>query len=166
MTLQLARITAARLADCRRSVETLSRLCSYDLAPASDHLDLDWAKHGIIRMCALSGVGDVSMVRRALEGGEAVNPAYRDHPDTVPEQPRFHRPAEVMLAAGALRDIDLDRGFAALPDDPEAVRHLLGGNLTDLIGDPRRYLVTHVTALRDFLTAAAHRRLAIVNWWD
>ncbi|MCO5998510.1 DUF1877 family protein [Actinoallomurus rhizosphaericola] len=166
VTLQLARITAAQLAECRRSDDTLNTLCSFDLVPMSDHLDLDWADDGIIRMCEHTGIGDVASVRRAVEGGAEVNPAYRDHPDSVMEQPMLLEPADVVASATALRDIDLERIFSALPADPQAVKDTLGGNLHDLIGDPRRYLAKHFTALRDFYTTAADQHLAVVIWCD
>jgi hypothetical protein len=44
------------------------------------------------------------------------------------------------------------------------LKDTLGGNLHDLLGDPRRYLSEHFTALRDFYTTAAGIRLAIVVW--
>jgi hypothetical protein len=166
VTLQFARITAVQLADCRRSADTLSTLCSFDLVPKSDHLDLDWADDGIVRMCEHTGIGDVTALRRAVEGGEEVNLAYREHADSVMENPRFVEPADVATFAAALRDIDLERIFSALPADPQAVKDTLGGNLHDFIGDPRGYLAEHFTALRDFYTTAADQHLAIVVWCD
>ncbi|GLY92427.1 hypothetical protein Airi02_103550 [Actinoallomurus iriomotensis] len=53
----------------------LNTLCSFDLVPASDYLDLDWADEGLIRMCEHTGIGDVSALRRATDGDAEVNPA-------------------------------------------------------------------------------------------
>jgi hypothetical protein len=166
VTLQIARITAAQLAECQGSADALSTLCSFDLVPRTDYLDLDWAGDGIIRMCEHTGIGDATAVRRAVSGDEEVNPAYRDHPNWVMEQPRFLEPADVAASASALRHIDLERIFCALPADSQAIKDTLGGNLHDLIGDPRRYLAKHFTALRDFYTTAADQHLAIVIWCD
>jgi hypothetical protein len=41
VTQQLVRITGAQLARCRASVDELHRVCSFAVAPATDHLDLD-----------------------------------------------------------------------------------------------------------------------------
>ena len=142
----------------------LDRLCSFELVPASEYLDLDWAGDGLIRMCEHTGIGDVTAMRRATDGDNDVNPAYRHHPYTVMEQPRLVEPAEVAALATALRVIDLDRIFSRLPSDPQAVKETLGGNLTDLIGDPCRYLTRHFTVLRDFYATAADQHLAIVIW--
>lgn len=67
-TLQLARITPAQLSECRRSVAVLDRLCSFELAPAADYLDLDWADDALVRLCEHARVGDVTAVRRAVTG--------------------------------------------------------------------------------------------------
>jgi hypothetical protein len=142
----------------------LDRLWPFKLVPASEYLDLDWARDGLIRMCEHTGIGDVTDLRRATDGDDDVNPAYRHHPYTVMEHPRFVEPADVAALAAALRVIDLDQVFSRLPSDPQAVKEPLGGNLTDLISDPRPYLTKHFTAVRDFYTSAADEHLAIVIW--
>jgi hypothetical protein len=87
--LQLARITRAQLSECRRSVAVLDRLCSFELVPAADYLDLDWADEVLIRLCEHARISDVTAVRQAVTGDAEVNPAYRDQPYTVMEQPRL-----------------------------------------------------------------------------
>jgi Domain of unknown function (DUF1877) len=147
VTLQVARITPAQLSECRRSVDVLDRLCSFTLVPASDHLDLDWAYGGLVRMCEHAGAA--LAVRRAMTGDDEVNPAYRDRPDTVMEQPRALEPPAVAALSAALHAVDLEEALAALP-----------------AGDPRAYLGGHFTALRAFYATAADRRLATVIWCD
>jgi Domain of unknown function (DUF1877) len=166
VTLQFARITPAQLSECRRSVAVLDRLCSFELVPESDHLDLDWAYDGVIRMCEHARVGDVPAVRRAMTGEDEVNPAYRDQPYTVIEQPRVLEPHDVIALSAVLRGIDLAQAFSKLPSDLQAIKETLGGTLTEFIGDPRDYLTEHFSSLREFYTAAADRRLAIVIWCD
>ena len=166
VTLQLARITSAQLSECRRSIALLDRLCSFELVPAADVLDLDWADAALIRLCERTGVGDVVALRRAVSGDAEVNPAYRDQPYTVMEQPRFLAPADVAILGAALRSIDLDLAFSRLPSDLPAMKETLGGFLAEFIGDPRSYVTHNFRALRDFCTGAADRRLAIVIWRD
>lgn len=166
VTLQLARIAPAQLSDCRRSVAVLDRLCSFELVPAADHLDLDWADDALIRLCEHTRVGDITALRRAVTGDSVVNPVYLDQPYTVMEQPRLLEPGEVAVLAGALRGIDLDQAFSRLPSDLPAMKEALGGILTEFIGDPRDYITDHFRALRDFYTTAASRHQAIVIWCD
>jgi hypothetical protein len=134
VTLQLARITPEQLSDCRRSLTLLDRLCSFELAPTADHLDLDWAADALIRLCEHARVGDVTAMRRAVSADAEVNPACRDQPYTVMEQPRSLQPADVTAIATALRDIDLDLAFSRLPSNPPAIKETLGGILTEFIG--------------------------------
>ncbi len=148
VTSQLARLTPAQLTECRRSVAALDQLCSFELVPASEHLDLDWASEGLIRICEHTR----DAVRRALTGDDEVNPAYRY---TVMEQPRFLEPPDVAALSAVLRGIDLDQVLSTTKQP-----------LTGLTADPRSYLTGHFTALRDFYATAADRRLAVVIWCD
>lgn len=165
VTLQLARITPAQLSECRRSIAPLDRLCSFELVPPADFLDLDWADDALIRLCEHAG-GDVAALRRAVSGDVEVNPAYRDQPYTVMEQPRCIEPVDVAVLAAALCRIDLDLAISRLPSDLPAIRETLGGILADFSGDPHGYVTHHFRALRDFYTGAADRHLAIVIWCD
>jgi hypothetical protein len=166
VTTQFARIMRGQLSECRRSVAELDRLCSFEMVPASEYLDLDWAGDALIRVCEHAGVGDVPALRRAIDGDDEVNAAYRDHPYSVMEQPRTLEPADVLTLAIALRHIDMDRVLSALPSNPRKLKDAVGGVLTDFHGDPRPYITRHFNALRDFYTVAADRHLAIVVWCD
>jgi hypothetical protein len=82
------------------------------------------------------------------------------------EQPTFPEPADVITIMIALRDIELERVFSALPSDPEAVKATVGGAIATVHGGPRDHLAEHFTALQDFYTTAADHRLAVVLWCD
>ncbi|OLT14147.1 hypothetical protein BJF79_02990 [Actinomadura sp. CNU-125] len=166
ITTQLARITPGRLSECRRSVAELDGLCSFELVPASEHLDLDWADDALIRVCERAGVGNVPALRRATGGDDEVNPAYRDHPYSVWEQPKALEPSDVLTLAAALCDIDMGHVLSVLPSDPRKLKAAILGALADFIGDPRPYITTHFNALRDFYAVAAENHLAVVVWRD
>lgn len=162
VTLQLARVTAGQLSACRRSVAELDKLCSFDLLPASEYLDLDWADDALIQVCEHAGIGDVVSLRRATDGDDEVNPAY----DEVMERPKALEPADVVTLATALHGIDLEAVLSALPSDYQELIDTVGGILTEFSSDPRPYLRQYFAALRDFYTVAADRHLAIVIWCD
>jgi hypothetical protein len=153
VTQQLARITAAQLARCRWSVHELDRVCSFAVAPALDHLDLDRSPAGLLRAARLTlDESDVAALRRALEGDEEVNPAFRDHPHTIWEHPvTALEPAAVAEVAGRLRRFD--PGTAVVGPPPDDVPSV-------------EYLREHLVALRAFYDGAADRGLATVMWWD
>ncbi len=48
VTQQLVRVPEVLLAECRRSVEELDRLCSFELVPSLERLDLDWAPTALL----------------------------------------------------------------------------------------------------------------------
>ncbi|MGI5493352.1 hypothetical protein [Microtetraspora malaysiensis] len=164
VTQQLVRVPEPRLAGCRRSVEELHRLCSFELAPRADHLDLDWAPAPLLRACELVGVRSeyLAALRRSLEGDTEVNPAYRHYPGSIWGHPvsALEGP-DVLRVAGTLRGLVPDTVLASLPIDGwEAL-----GQGTRVM-DPRGYVARHFAALLDFYDEAARRRLAVVMWWD
>ncbi|WP_066945679.1 hypothetical protein [Microtetraspora fusca] len=164
VTQQLVRVPDAQLAACRRSVEELDRLCSFELTPRADHLDLDWAPAPLLRACELaSGSEYLVALRRSLDGDAEVNPAYRHYAGAIWEHPvsALEGPA-VLHVAGTLRGLVPDTVLASLPIDGwEAL-----GQSTGAMADPRGYVARHFAALLDFYEEAARRRLAVVMWWD
>ncbi|MCO5972941.1 DUF1877 family protein [Actinoallomurus soli] len=169
VTQQLARVSGAELDACRASVETLDLLCSFDLRPESDHLDLDWAPEGLVRCCEPARVDASAVValRRALDGDDEVNPAYRDAPDSIWGHPvTALAPGAVAEIAGLLRRIDPQAVLGALPADPDEARTRMGRSLEFLTVDPHRYLEPHFSALLSFYRDAADRGPAVVLWWD
>ncbi|MGW5666739.1 hypothetical protein [Micromonospora sp. NPDC003776] len=161
VTQQLARLSADRLAACRRSVEELDKLCSFELLPSSDHLDLDWSPGPIVRACELGQVplSSLTALRRAFDGDAEINPAYRmEHSVTALE------PDAVADVARLLSYVDPEAALAAVPLDPAAASAALG--MPEFDGHPRAYLHHHLAALRNFYEHAARRRLAVALWWD
>jgi hypothetical protein len=165
VTLQLARISAALLSACRQSVEELDRLCSFESAPQSDYLDLDWAPAAITRVFELAGVDGRSLaaLKRAVDGDAEVNPAYRDHPNTVWEHPvtALDLPAVAEIAI-ALAGIEPRTVLAAFAEPPSA----LGKIGAELNANLDAYVTFHFEALRSFYAEAWRRNLAVVLWWD
>ena len=82
VTQQLARLSPEQLAVCRGSVEELDKLCSFELLPSSDYLNLDWAPAPLVGVFELAQVSTPILValRRGLGGDVEINPAYRRPP--------------------------------------------------------------------------------------
>ncbi|MBB1159175.1 MULTISPECIES: hypothetical protein [Amycolatopsis] len=169
VTQQLARISAAHLAVCRRAVEALDELCSFTAVPERDYCDLDWWP-GILKPAwKLTGADDrtLALLRRGFDGDEEVNPAYRDvlhsidgHPVTALE------PRRVAAVAEALCGITPDAVRSVVPSDPEQIEAELGSLALDVDGDLAEMLGEQHTVLRDFYAEAARRKLAVALWWD
>ncbi|WP_410583384.1 hypothetical protein [Amycolatopsis sp. lyj-108] len=169
VTQQLARISATRLAECRRSVDALHELCSFSSTPAEDYLDMDWWPATLKRAWALTKADGrtLARLRRCFNGEEEVNPAYRDHPDTIWEHPvTALEPPQVGEVAEALHAVTPGAVRAVVPSDPDRIEAELGKSALALGGDLAGRLTREHTVLRDFYEEAAGRRLAIVRWWD
>ena len=167
VTQQLARLTAAELALCRRSVEALDDLCGLRMRPPTDHLDLDWSPAMISRAAVLAGVpADVRQaLGRALAGDVEINPAYRAVPG-VSEHPVCAVSArDVRELAASLQTLTPRQLVAGLSADGGEVMRALGWD-ERLMEDPRGYVTTHYDALRGFYHQAADRELAVAAWWD
>ncbi|MGO1052059.1 DUF1877 family protein [Crossiella sp. CA198] len=167
VTQQLARIPAALLTTCRHSVPDLDRVCSFQSAPPEDHLDLDWWPAALKATWTLLGTNPdtLGLLHRAFDGDQEVNPAYRDAPDTIWEHPvTALEPDRVAEVAAALHTITAETIRSAV----SANRDLLAaaGVLPDPVVHPAEPLAATHAALQSFLAQAAHRRLAIVQWWD
>lgn len=167
ITRQLARVPATQLAACRQSVEALDALCSFSSAPREDYLDLDWWPATLERAWARAGGDARGVLRHALDGGEEVNPAYRDHPGTVWEHPvTALEPAQVHEVADALRAVSPAAVRAAVPSTPDEVEVALGRTARAVAGELAGQLAHRHSILRDFYAEAARRRCAVVRWWD
>lgn len=157
VTQQFARIPAAQLAACRLSVAELDKLCSFESAPRADYLDLNWWPIVLRRLGELPGGEhpDMSVLSRAFDGHDEVNPAYRDHPTTVWEHPVTALEPDVVDAIAAeLRTLAPEAVGAAVP---------LASGQADA---GAAQVVQAFVMLRDFYVEAAQRRLAVVLWWD
>ncbi|SCF16555.1 hypothetical protein GA0074695_3923 [Micromonospora viridifaciens] len=167
VTQQLARLSPGQLAKCRSSVEELDKLCSFDLLPFTEYLNLDWAPAPLIRVFELAQVSTpiAAALRRGLDGDVEINPAYRDHQDTVWEHPVVTLEPDIVAdVAALLGQVEPGAVLGALPEDATAA--LLSIGMPQFDGHPRPYLQRHLAALRDFYAHAAHRRLAVALWWD
>ncbi|MDZ5447287.1 hypothetical protein U2F26_32035 [Micromonospora sp. 4G57] len=167
VTQQLARLSPGQLAACCSSVEELNKLCSFELLPSSDYLDLDWAPNPLIRVFELAQVSTsiVVALQRGLDGDAEINPAYRDGEDTVWEHPVTALEPDVVADVGTLLgQVEPEAVLAALSED--ATSALLSIGMHEFDGHPRPYLHRHLAALRDFYAHAARRRLAVALWWD
>jgi hypothetical protein len=123
VTQQLARPSPAQLAACRSSVEELDKLCSFELLPSSDYLDLDWAPTPLIRAVELAQVSTpiVVALRRGLDGDAEINPAYRDREDTVWEHPVTGLEPDIVADVAMLfGQVEPEAVLATLPEDATA----------------------------------------------
>ncbi|MCP2163862.1 hypothetical protein LX83_000702 [Goodfellowiella coeruleoviolacea] len=141
----------------------LHKLCSYRSAPRSDHLDLDWWPVVLRRLGEPPEHAHLSVLRRAFDGHDEVNPAYRDHPTTVWEHPvTALEPDAVGVLAAELCGVT--------PQDVGAAAVLSGRADTGFAGLEPETVTEHVVrafgVLRDFYAEAASRRMAVVLWWD
>lgn len=169
VTQQLVRIPAERLAVCRRSVEAVDEVCSFLAVSDEDQLDLNWWPSVLKRVWELAGVEarTLALLRRAVDGDDEVNPAYRDCPDTIWQHPvTALEPSPVGEVADALRAVTSQDIRAVVPPDPGEVEAELARVARWVDGDLAGPLIIQHALLRDFYEEAAQRHLAVVLWWD
>ncbi|MFF9839120.1 DUF1877 family protein [Streptomyces sp. NPDC013740] len=172
VTLQLARVTAEYLASCRQSADTSPDGDHRWHPPAADVLDLDWAPSLLQRVCELGDLDDVhrDALGQALDGDTANDVAFLNtHPHSIAAfgpDPTALSAAEVVRVAQLLGHIDFPALLAALPADEAEAACLIGNDADKIVGGPKKYLLRHFDALREFYRAAARRRLLVVLWWD
>lgn len=165
VTQQLARLTADELAQCRSSVQMLSRLCSFQLRPRDDYLDLDWSPRPLELAAARIDMTLAAAIHHACTGGDEINPAYREHPGSVFEHPvRGLEPATVGTVAATLVRWKPDDVVSALPSDSDTAMRDVG--MDEFSGHPGEYLRGHYEELRGFYATAAARGHATATWWD
>lgn len=169
VTQQLARIPATQLAACRQSVEALDELCSFTSTPHKDYLDVNWWPVTLKRAWELTGADarTLTLLRRGLDGDDEVNPAYRNHPNTIWEHPvTALEPPQVGDVTEALRSLTPDAIYAVVPSNPNQIETSLGKTARDVVGELAEILAQQHTILRDFYEEATRRQPAIVLWWD
>lgn len=164
ITQQLARLPQAELVLCRSSADRLDEVCSFTALAEGDYLDLDWAPSWLEQAAVAAGLPGLAAALELATGGRGeVNPAYREHPDTIFEHPVASLDAEEVAGLAA----ELRR---LLPPDfpPEGVVAGLWAEAQDTYrpDDPQAYLRRHARALGRFYAEAAERGLAVVMWWD
>jgi hypothetical protein len=65
-----------------------------------------------------------------------------------------------------LGQIDSPAVLAGLPAEDTEAASLIGHGSDKIVGGPRKYLLRHFNALREFYLAASQRHLVLVLWWD
>ncbi|WP_328390064.1 DUF1877 domain-containing protein [Streptomyces sp. NBC_00400] len=172
ITQQLARISVEYLADCRQSAgESPDGDPHWDPRPA-DVLDLDWAPILLERVCELAELDDVRLdaLRQATAGDSAIDLDFlTTHPHAIgPFGPAPTSLSAVQAArvAELLMRMNMPTMLAALPADDAQAASLIGHGADQIVGDPRKYLLKHFHALREFYLGASQRHLLIVLWWD
>jgi hypothetical protein len=165
VTQQIARLTQEELSRCRESIETLHRLCSFELRDPWDYLDLDWSPVPLERLAEEVGPNLRAAIRQACSGGDEINPAYREAARSVFEHPvRALEPRAVVDVAATLSANAPSVLVNVLPSAPEAARQMVG--MPDFHGHPGDYLRGHYASLRRFYMEAAASEHATATWWD
>lgn len=172
VTQQLARVPAEYLAACRQSAGTSTDGDPHWDPPPADVLDLDWAPAVLERACELAGLDGVHLdaLRQATEGDPAIDLGFLNtHPHAIGPfgpPPAALSTAQVARISELLGHIDLPAVLAGLPADHTEAASLIGHGTDKIAGDPRKYLLGHFNALREFYRAASQRHLLLVLWWD
>jgi hypothetical protein len=172
VTQQLARISAEYLASCRQSADASPDGDPLWDPPSTDVLDLDWAPFLLERVCELGGLDDVhrNALRQALDGDTAIDLAFLStHPHAIGPfgpDPTALSATQVARAAELLGHIDFPDFLAALPTDETEAASLIGNGADKIVGGPKKYLLEHFNAMREFYRGASQRQLLLVLWWD
>ncbi|MFI7359945.1 DUF1877 family protein [Streptomyces avidinii] len=172
VTQQLARIPAEYLASCRQSAGESPDGGPHWDPPTADILDLDWAPTLLERICELGGLDDVhrNALRQSTEGDTAIDLGFLNtHPHAIGpfgSAPTALSAAQVARVSELLWQIDFPALLAALPTDETEAASLIGDGADRIAGGPRKYLLGHFNALREFYRDAAQRQLLLVLWWD
>ncbi|MFE7112791.1 DUF1877 family protein [Streptomyces sp. NPDC057575] len=172
VTQQFARIPAEYLASCRQSADASPDGDPLWDPPSADVLDMDWLPFLIERVCDLGGLDDVhrSAFRQALDGETAIDLAFLNtHPHAISPfgpDPTALSAAQVARVAELLGQIDFPALLAALPTDETEAAALIGNGADQIVGGPKKYLLGHFDAMREFYRGASRRQHLVVLWWD
>ncbi|MFE7541029.1 DUF1877 domain-containing protein [Streptomyces platensis] len=172
VTQQLARIPVEYLAACRQLAGESPDGDPHWNPPSEDVLDLDWAPTLLERVCGLAGLDDVHLIalRLATQGDTSIDVGFLNtHPHGIAPfgpAPTALSTAEVAHISELLGQIDLRAVLATLTTDETEPASLIGDGAGGIAGGPRKYLLEHFNALREFYRDASLRRLQLVLWWD
>ncbi|MGW2955228.1 DUF1877 family protein [Streptomyces eurythermus] len=172
ITRQLARVSAEFLASCRQSAGASPDGDPRWDPPSADVLDLDWAPFPLQRVCEPGGLDDIhrKAVQQALDGDTVIDLAFLDtHPHAISPfgpDPTALSAARVARVAELLGQTDFPALLAALPTDEAEAASLIGNGADKIVGGPKKYLLGHFNAMREFYRGASRRRLLVVLWWD
>ncbi|MEU9321918.1 DUF1877 domain-containing protein [Streptomyces sp. NPDC048295] len=126
------------------------------------------------RVCDPGGLDDVhrNAFRQALDGETAIDLAFLStHPHAIspfgPDSTALSAAlsaAQVARVAELLGQIDFP---APLPtDDTEAAALIRSNGADKIVGGPKKYLLGHFDAVREFYRGASQRQHLVVLWWD
>ncbi|SCF56569.1 YfbM family protein [Streptomyces sp. Ncost-T10-10d] len=172
VTQQLARVPAEYLASCRQSADASPDGDPLWDPPSTDVLDMDWAPFLIERVCDLGGLDDVhrNAFRQALDGETAIDLAFLNtHPHAISPfgpDPTALSAAQAARVAELLGQIDFPALLTALPTDETEAAALIGNGADKIVGGPKKYLLGHFDAMREFYRGASQRQHLVVLWWD
>ncbi|MDQ0784636.1 DUF1877 domain-containing protein [Streptomyces sp. B3I8] len=172
VTQQLARVPAEYLAACRQSAGTSTDGDPTWDPPSADVLDLDWAPAMLERACELAGLDGVHLgaLRQATAGDSVIDLGFLNtHPHAIGPfgpPPTALSAGQVARVSELLGQIDFPAVLAVLPTEDSEVASLIGHGADKTVGGPRKYLLGHFSALREFYLAASQRHLLLVLWWD
>lgn len=162
VTKHLVRLPQAQLE--RMSVDTsiAEQLLSFQLTPPDDHLDLDWASTGLMKLVATATAGVCEAFTMVIQGVRTV--VHESAMEELYSDIRCVDSADVKRAAQVLSVSDATAFGDAIPDDLEALRQVLQSR--ELPNDAERYYRKHYNAVVAFVQQAAARDLAMVMWWE
>lgn len=172
VTQQLARIPAEYLASCRQSADASTDGDPLWDPPSADVLDLDWAPFLLERVCDLGGLDDVHLnaLRQAFDGDTAIDLAFLNTPahaiGPFGPAPTALSAGQVARVADLLGQIEFPALLAALPTDEAEAASLIGNGADKIVGGPKKYVLGHFNALREFYRVASQQQLLVVLWWD
>ncbi|MER5281008.1 hypothetical protein ABT025_35480 [Streptomyces sp. NPDC002809] len=117
-------------------------------------------------------VDDVHLnaLQQSTEGDAAIDLGFLNtHPHAIGPfgpAPTALSATQVARVSELLWQIDLPALLAALPTDETEAASLIGHGSARIVGGPRKYLLGHFNALREFYRDASQRHLLVVLWWD
>jgi hypothetical protein len=88
VTQQLVRLSEPEIRRCATDVLAMEELVSFELAAATDTLDLDWASAGLERLASAYAVEVASAMRILLDGAALVSSEYPEGPPGIGYTPR------------------------------------------------------------------------------
>jgi hypothetical protein len=163
----LARLGGETLAACATSVAVLDDVCSFRALDLNDYLDLDWAPAPLEQAAKIARIPAflINGLASATGGGDEVNPAYREMPDSIWEHPVTSLdPPTVRAMHEHLQE--LSRLDFLTPATASEAFVRLDGKVPPPAGEPVDYLRSHFHSLCGSYATAVQRQLGVLMWWD
>ncbi|KND23290.1 hypothetical protein IQ63_45315 [Streptomyces acidiscabies] len=172
VTQQLPHTPAEYLTACRQSAAASADGDPHWDPPPADVLDLDWAPAMLEQVCQLAGLDRVHLdaLRHATAGDSLIDLGFlTTHPHAIGPfgpPPTTLSAAQVTHVSELLGQIDFPAVLDRLPTEDTEAASLIGHGADKIVGGPRKYLLGHFNALREFYHAASQRHLLLMLWWD